>query len=248
MNTLRRIAALVCVCMLVSCCALANEIPSETTGKESVQLPESISAIPENLKAAEAVKGGLNIPSTSDIVVIGADGSYSVTTSGLNVRVLPPFGWYVLTQDLAAQYDLYALLYNSGVLTDPTTASAEMINNGFHYLMIDPLYGTTVVMTIGTDGLSSFVTDSSALTSAEIVTLEGIVATANPTFPTSIISTGAENFVKYDTRNVDGTVIYTAYRSGMCIDFYVIPATADVDAELASFEYMLSDIAISLAY
>lgn len=248
MNRITRlIASMLLALMLVCSCALANELPESTTPRENVQLPESITGIADALKAQESTKAGLSMPTTTDIVTISPDGTYNVMTNGLNISVYPPFGWYVLTQDLAAQYDVYSLLASNGIIADPVTSVNEMISNGFHYLMIDPYYGTTVVATVDIDGLSSFVTDSSALTAAEIETVKGLVASANA-FPTSVFSTGTENFVKYDTRNVDGTIIYTAYRNGWCIDFYVIPATYDVETELANVEYMLYDVAIAPAY
>jgi len=244
---LRRIMAAVLVLMLTGCCALANEIPEEITARESAQLPESFTGLAEALKAQEAVKGGLNLPVTNDIVSFFNDGSISVITDGVNITTLPPFGWYVLTQDLATQYDTFSMLYNSGVLTDPASAVSEMISSGIHFLMLDPYYGSTVLVTVGTDGMSSFITDSSALTSAEIVTVESIVAGANA-FPTGVVSTGMDNFIRYDMRNVDGSVIYSCYHNGLCIDFNVIPGSADVEAELANIEYMLYDVFVTPAY
>lgn len=244
---LRRVMAAVLVLMLTGCCALANEIPEEITAREGIHVPESFTGLAEALKAQEAVKGGLNMPVTSDVVSFFNDGSISVITDGVNITTLPPFGWYVLTQDLASQYDTFSMLYNSGVLTEPASAVSEMISNGFHFLMLDPYYGSTILVTVGTDGLSSFVTDSSALTPAEITMVEGIVADANY-FPTSIISTGMENFVRYDMRDVDGTIIYSCYHNGLCIDFNVLPGSADIDAELANIEYMLYDVFVTPAY
>lgn len=248
MNSFFRLFISMLLTAVLMCgCAMANEIPESTTPRENAEIPESITGIADAIKAQEATKAGLNLPTTTDVVTIGYDGTYNVMTNGLNISVYPPFGWYVLTQDLAAQYDMYAMLANSGLLADPASAANELITNGYHYLMVDPYYGTTIIVMVDIDGLSSFVTDSSALTSAEIETVKGIVASANA-FPTSVFSTGTENFVKYDTRDVDGTVIYTAYRNGWCIDFYVIPATYDIDAELTNAEYMLCDVAISPAY
>ena len=182
-----------------------------------------------------------SILDTDDVVVVHDDGTISVTTSGITMNLLPPFGWITLTQDVMAQLDLYMSLTD-----DIEGLVNELKNMKAHIYSLDLLTGSSAVFLVEQDSLSKLFADINSIPEDDLELVIKALNIAYGADDMTLVELGGNKFFRLKYASSPDTLIYSTFVNHQTIDIYCYSGEEELtDFDVEAFELMLTDLVIS---